>query len=311
MWGLLRHNLIFLILFTLNIIADGGFIAGTLVKTPSGYVKIETLQEQDSLVCYDFENNKQKNCSILSIHKKIIVNPISVELSNQIIITTPNQKFYFAKIKQWLDVFAIRNFKLLNHDMGIPLGNISNLNDTFECYEISVAECHNFYITTADILVHNALPVIVAFFGASAPTVLSSVAAVGMSALCFLGASFLGKKKSHTDYLEDQKQNLGTQYNSPDQDPEEDVGFFERLKKRSDKKARTKRFGSLYRDPETNLWWSKDRASHGGSAYKVFREGSKGLEWLFDADMCGNRIVGKHKGPIGIMIPYKDLIICH
>jgi hypothetical protein len=291
-------------------IVAGGFAAGTLVKTPSGYTKIEDLHEQDLLVCYDLKNNKQKDCSILSVRKKLVANPISIELSSQTIITTPSQKFYFAEVNQWLDVFAIKNYKLFYRDASRLIGNIYGFDDVIECYEISVAECHNFYITTKDILVHNALPVIVAFFGMSIPTIMSSIVTLG-GALGVLGVSFLHRKKTHTD-SSDQKQNLN-QYNSPDQDPDDlnGAGFFERLKKRADKKARTKRFGNLYRDPETKLWWSKDRAGHGGSAYKVFKEGSKGLEWLFDADMLGNPIVGKYKGPIGVMLPYKDLIVCH
>jgi hypothetical protein len=42
--------------------------------------------------------------------------------------------------------------------------------------------------------------------------------------------------------------------------------------------------------------------------YKAFKEGSKGLEWLFDADGVGQKIIDKHKGPIGKFIPYKELI---
>src|SRR5689334_11486962 len=33
----------------------------------------------------------------------------------------------------------------------------------------------------------------------------------------------------------------------------------------------------IYRDPDTGLWWSKDTAAHGGSAWKVFVEERAGL----------------------------------
>lgn len=94
------------------------------------------------------------------------------------------------------------------------------------------------------------------------------------------------------------------------QDPQKDNNedFFERLKKRTDKVARSNRFGKIYRDPDTKLWWSKDNAGHGGSKYKVFKEGSRGFEWQFDADAIGKEIVGKHKGPTGIFIPYKEVV---
>jgi len=95
-----------------------------------------------------------------------------------------------------------------------------------------------------------------------------------------------------------------------DKDQQKKNAFFEAIKLKADKRIRHKRFGNFYRDPETKLWWSKDRANHGGSEFKVFKEHAKGLEWIFDADGVGNQIVGKHKGPVGLFIPYKDLIVC-
>ena len=46
---------------------------------------------------------------------------------------------------------------------------------------------------------------------------------------------------------------------------------------------------------------------HGGSKWKVFEETKKGLAWVADADQYGNFIGGKHKGPTGLFIPWKDL----
>lgn len=96
---------------------------------------------------------------------------------------------------------------------------------------------------------------------------------------------------------------------TPPDDPEanDKDNFFKSLKARANKIART-RFGKMYRDPETLLWWSKDTTRHGGSCYKVFRECAKGFEWLFDADNLGNAIINKHKGPTGLLISYKEVI---
>lgn len=65
----------------------------------------------------------------------------------------------------------------------------------------------------------------------------------------------------------------------------------------------------LLRDPDTGLWWSRDFAGHGGSSWKVFREGKKGLYWFKDADEFGNYIVRKHKGSTGTFISWKELSI--
>ncbi len=97
----------------------------------------------------------------------------------------------------------------------------------------------------------------------------------------------------------------------PPEDPEDDDDeddFFKKLKKRSDKKVRSKRFGNLYRDPATGLWWSRDTAGHGGPHSKVFKKGSTSFEWQYDADLRGLPILAKHKGPIGLSIPFKEVI---
>jgi hypothetical protein len=88
----------------------------------------------------------------------------------------------------------------------------------------------------------------------------------------------------------------------------QDKEFLKSLKLRADKRARTNHFGNLYRDSKTKLWWSKDLAGHGKSCYKVFKETARGLKWIFDATAEGLEIMGKHKGPTGLFIPYKEVI---
>ena len=70
-------------------------------------------------------------------------------------------------------------------------------------------------------------------------------------------------------------------------------------------------FGKFYKDSQTKLWWSKAKggnSAHSGPHYKVFKEGAKGLNWVFDSNLLGEVIEGKNKGPIGKFIPYKELI---
>ncbi len=70
------------------------------------------------------------------------------------------------------------------------------------------------------------------------------------------------------------------------------------------------RFGKFYESSATpGEWWSVDNAEHGGSAFKVFREEGNKLNWIYDADAFGDFIRGevKHKGPVGLIIPLKEL----
>ena len=83
--------------------------------------------------------------------------------------------------------------------------------------------------------------------------------------------------------------------------------FFDHLKKNSTKKGLHHKFGNLYKNPETGQWWSKDHGGHSGSHYKVFKETSRGLEWIHDADLLGTEILDKHKSTIGRFIPWKEI----
>jgi RHS repeat-associated protein len=66
-----------------------------------------------------------------------------------------------------------------------------------------------------------------------------------------------------------------------------------------------RKFKTFYKS-SNGLWWSVDKAGHGGSKFKVFKETKTGLEWIHDADEYGDYIKGKHKGPTGEFIPWKD-----
>lgn len=84
-------------------------------------------------------------------------------------------------------------------------------------------------------------------------------------------------------------------------------GFWEATAERTSARANHKRFGTFFQHDSTGLWWSRDRAGHGGSVWKVFSEGPRGLNWIADADEFGDFIVGKHKGPTGLSIPWSEL----
>ena len=78
-------------------------------------------------------------------------------------------------------------------------------------------------------------------------------------------------------------------------------------KDRTDRVVISDRFGRISRDKVTGLWWSRDTAGHGGSVWKVFKEEAGGLRHIEDADVYGDYIVGKHKGPVGEFIPWSQL----
>ena len=117
------------------------------------------------------------------------------------------------------------------------------------------------------------------------------------------------KKESMKDIInkeiEEKKKGGG---GDPEQDPlKQRNDFWEKLEKRSDKKAWHPQFGKLLRDPQTGLWWAKDHGFHGGPHFKVFKESVKAFEWLFNANTFGEKIINQHKGIVGLLIPYNEV----
>ena len=64
---------------------------------------------------------------------------------------------------------------------------------------------------------------------------------------------------------------------------------------------------TFYRSASDGTWWTVDVAGHGGSAFKIYEETSNGLEWISDANVYGDYIVGKWKGGTGRVIPFSQL----
>jgi len=67
--------------------------------------------------------------------------------------------------------------------------------------------------------------------------------------------------------------------------------------------------GTFYETVNRNgdsMWLTVDNSRH-GSSFKMYEETSRGLQWVADLDATGTIIDGKHKGPIGRFIPWKEL----
>ncbi|MFJ9544129.1 DUF6531 domain-containing protein [Streptomyces sp. NPDC101225] len=64
---------------------------------------------------------------------------------------------------------------------------------------------------------------------------------------------------------------------------------------------------TFYKSASDQTWWTVDATGHGESAFKVYRETKKGLEWIFDADRYGDRMLNKWKGETGRFIPWSKL----
>ncbi len=77
-------------------------------------------------------------------------------------------------------------------------------------------------------------------------------------------------------------------------------------KERTVRTVKHDRYGKFHQGTD-GLWFSRDTAGHGNSAWKVYRKEGNNLVWQFDADQYGTKIVGKHKSSASKIISFKDL----
>lgn len=129
-----------------------GFAAGTLVKVPNGYVKIEDLKVGDLVICWD-DRQKFVVRPIFFITKKRESRYACIRIDDEIIKFSGKQKLYNMAFKSWMTVQDVNN---------MYANAVTLKNDPIDLYALSIAEHHNFFVSKADMCAHNFIPVIVA-----------------------------------------------------------------------------------------------------------------------------------------------------
>lgn len=150
--------LLFIFLFINYSVSSEGFIAGTLVKTKNGYIPIEQLKENDSVISYSFKNKELYESKILKIKKQYYSKSIKIKSNNCEITIAPDHKFYSPLHfkKRWIVASELKPKDSI-------LRNIKNLiqideiveSDEADFYCLSIEKYHNFFVTQQDIFVHN------------------------------------------------------------------------------------------------------------------------------------------------------------
>jgi len=166
--------MLFLCLLFNQIIVAEGFVSGTMVKTPTGYIPIDQLKENDDIISYDFENTICVIDTISKIKKNRTNRIIQIKVNDQIIEVAPEHKFYCPLAKQrWMQAQGLKqhNFILKNILELIRIDNIIEIEKEIDIYCLTVENNHNFFVSEQDIFVHNfAIPflsAIIAWFAAN------------------------------------------------------------------------------------------------------------------------------------------------
>lgn len=140
------------------------FIAGTLVLTESGLVKIEDIKPGDKVYAYDEKTNKKQLKEVKQVFRNKTKEWLHLVVQNtktnekQEIVCTPNHRI-FVKNKGWIKASQIiENDKTLlynNDEAKVISKTIQKLDEYETIYNFEVEELHNYYVGNLNVLVHN------------------------------------------------------------------------------------------------------------------------------------------------------------
>jgi len=272
-----------------------GFFHGTQVKTPMGYVAIEELQINDSVMCCDNEWSLREQ-PISALYQKRVTHYMKILVNNESIYAAADQKFYVLKKEIWCEAQALMpgDFLLSNCENLIVVDDVIFIDQEATLYDITVDGYHNFCISSRDIHVHNVIPVIAAGFswvvGLGAVEITQATLAVVGTAIAFV-VSRNDKQKAKTST----SSGLGGQNNnggpSDDDDPDDKKQQRDDARNNhrplTNKQARQKAQELGYKEDKNppfdthkkpafrngNDWISPDRDGHNGGVWKRFTKG--------------------------------------
>lgn len=209
--------IVVLFLFFHIVLANAeGFVAGTSVKVPDGYEKIEHIRVGDQVLCFD-ANKQYVSATVISVSKKTVDSYIRIGIANENMCVACDQQLYDEKSNSWVVASALKNGDILSgHVVEVVL-----INDPIDVYVLSVVQYHNFFVTKADVCVHNFFPIVVAIsvaFGSGAIEIASITAGIaGLGA--FLGYKWHKKSgQEHTFIIESQLYGNGMMPEDPEEE---------------------------------------------------------------------------------------------
>lgn len=132
-----------------------GLLGTTIVKTDTGYRKIEELKVGDTVSCYDFKNGKETFSKITFADKVHLSKHIQITLNDQTIHVSPTHKFYIQSWNMWVQASDLKNNLDLRQLVDSNIKDVKEVKEALDVVRITVDGKQNFFITDHNILVHN------------------------------------------------------------------------------------------------------------------------------------------------------------
>jgi hypothetical protein len=175
-----------------------GFAGGISVKVPVGYAKIESLCVGDRILCYDADKNVVEG-KITYITRKLVDVYVRIAIADECISVARDQLLRDEICDAWIVAASLKNGDIFaGHAVAVEL-----VNEPIDLYLLSVAQYHNFLVTSADVCAHNFFPpIVIAITGTFGGGLEIAGCSFGLAGLGgFLGYRWHKKNKQEHEFV--------------------------------------------------------------------------------------------------------------
>lgn len=136
--------------------AKEGFASGTLVKTTTGFKKIEEISDKDRIVSCNLLPLICIADKILKKHQHIVDVVVELKINNEQLVTSPNQKFFSVDRKEWILAKDLKKNEVLLRSSGqASVDSIELKRTPTTLYTLSINNNHNFLVSDVGLFAHN------------------------------------------------------------------------------------------------------------------------------------------------------------
>ncbi|MBI2775264.1 hypothetical protein HYX58_04635 [Candidatus Dependentiae bacterium] len=281
----------FINFFFNNAIIAGGFVAGTPVLTPNGFVPIEQIKVGDKVTCRSYWNSCETIGTVAATRKKTVNQIAKIGIEHESVLeTTLDQQFWHLlfgwraskELQASEEIFPLADCFL--NGLATPPPGLSYqeksefykkkppcvrakemLNKTTEVYDLHVKYHYHYIVTKHNIMAHNFFPPVlacVAWFAANYEFFLT------IAILPFLIPHIL-KKLTNKEARQWADGNGWVEDKNPPKKVIDDLTGHGKP--------------PVFKDPNANRWISPDQDNHGGGVWKEF--GRSGRTGTLDKDL--------------------------
>ena len=135
------------------------FVAGTRVKTESGFKNIEDIKVGEKVYSYNLENNELELKTVTHLIESSTIDTYKMTIGGKTVEMSPKHQIYIVD-KGWVRAYDVKvgDLMLSSNNEKIAITNIEykKYSEPINTYNLTVDGNSNYFVTDIQVLVHNA-----------------------------------------------------------------------------------------------------------------------------------------------------------